>query len=71
MHCERCEMEGDCFVEKKKVRFSLTVPDDIAKRAEELKKESYYNTSYSEMYRKLIELGLKEIEKQKGNEDDN
>ena len=52
-------------MEKKKVRFTLTVPEDIAKRAEELKKESYYNTSYSEMYRKLIELGLKEIEKQK------
>ena len=52
-------------MEKKKVRFTLTVTEDIAERAEKLKKDSYYNTSYSEMYRKLIELGLKEMEKKK------
>ena len=52
-------------MEKKKLRFSLTVPEEIAEEAEKLKKEIYYNKSYSEMYRQLIELGLKEMEKKK------
>lgn len=57
--------EGESFVEKKKLRFSLTVPEEIAKETEKLKKERFYDKSYAEMYRNLIEIGLKEMEKKK------
>lgn len=39
-------------------RFMLTVPDDMAKRAEALKKNIYYDRPYAEMYRQLIQLGM-------------
>lgn len=52
-------------MEKKKLRFSLTVPEEIAKETEKLKKERFYDKSYAEMYRNLIEIGLKEMEKKK------
>ena len=55
--------EGESFVEKKKLRFTLTVPEEMAKETEKLKKEKFYDKSYAEMYRNLIELGLKEVEK--------
>ena len=53
-------------MEKKKVRLTLTVPEDMAEAAEKLKIEIFHNKSYAEMYRKLIEMGLKEMEKKKG-----
>ena len=55
--------KGEGFVEKKKVRLTLTVPEEMAEAAEKLKNEIFYNKSYAEMYRTLIEMGLKEIEK--------
>jgi len=57
--------KGEGFVEKKKVRLTLTVPEDMAEAAEKLKNEIFNNKSYAEMYRTLIEMGLKEIEKRK------
>lgn len=39
-------------------RFVLTVPDDLAEQAENLKKEVFYDKPYAEMYRQLIKLGL-------------
>ena len=57
--------KGEGFVEKKKVRLTLTVPEEMAEAAEKLKNEIFYNESYAEMYRTLIEMGLKEIEKRK------
>ena len=50
-------------MEKKKVRLTLTVPEEMAEAAEKLKNEIFYNKSYAEIYRTLIEMGLKEIEK--------
>lgn len=40
------------------VRFMLSVSDDIAKQAEILKKEVYFDKPYAEMYRQLIRLGI-------------
>ena len=51
------------FVEKKKVRLTLTVPEEMAEAAEKLKNEIFYNKSYAEVYRELIKIGLKEMEK--------
>lgn len=41
----------------------LTVPIDMANRAETLKKDIFYDKPYAEMYRQLIQLGMKELEK--------
>ena len=57
--------KGEGFVEKKKLRLTLTVPEDMAEAAEKLKKEIFYNKSYAEIYRELIKIGLKEMEKKK------
>ena len=46
-------------------RFMLTVPDDMAKRAAALKKDTYYDKPYAEMYRQLIQLGMEILESQK------
>lgn len=40
------------------VRFVLAVSDDIAKQAEVLKKELYFDKPYAEMYCQLIRLGI-------------
>lgn len=40
------------------IRFMLSVTDDIAKQAEVLKKEIYFDKPYAEMYRQLIRLGI-------------
>lgn len=45
------------------IRFMLTVPADMAEKAEELKKNLFYNKPYAEMYRQLIQLGMDEIQK--------
>lgn len=52
---------------KKSFRFTLTVTEEIAKEAEKLKKEKYYDASYAEMYRQLILAGLEIVEKNKNN----
>lgn len=57
--------KGEGFVEKKKVRLTLTVPEEMAEAAEKLKNEIFYNKSYAEIYRTLIEMGLKEMKKKK------
>lgn len=44
-------------------RFTLSITSDLAKRADELKKKDFYDTSYSEMYRQLIKLGMDEYER--------
>lgn len=46
-------------------RFTLTVPDDMAKRAEALKRIEYYDKPYAEMYRQLIQLGMDTMESAK------
>lgn len=43
------------------VRFMLSVSDDIAKQAEVLKKEIYFDKPYAEMYRQLIRLGMEAL----------
>ena len=50
-------------MEKKKVRLTLTVQEEMAEAAEKLKNEIFYNKSYAEIYRELIKIGLKEMEK--------
>ena len=40
------------------VRFMLTIPDEMAKKADFLKKEVYYDKPYAEMYHQLIQLGM-------------
>ncbi len=52
-------------MEKKKVRLTLTVPEDMTEAAEKLKNEIFYNKSYAEIYRELIKIGLKEMENKK------
>ena len=50
-------------MDKKSFRFTLTVTEEIAKEAEKLKREKYFNTSYAEMYRQLILAGLEKVER--------
>ena len=40
-------------------RFTLSVPEDIATQVEELKRERFYDKPYAEIYRYLIELGIR------------
>lgn len=49
-------------------RFMLTVPVDMAEKAEELKKNLFYDKPYAEMYRQLIQLGMDEIQKKAAKE---
>lgn len=44
-------------------RFMLTVPVDMAEKAEALKNNLFYDKPYAEMYRQLIQLGMDEIQK--------
>lgn len=46
-------------------RFSLTIPSDMARRADTLKKNLFYDKTYAEMYRQLIHLGMNELTKDK------
>ena len=48
----------------KTIRFMLTVPKDMAQRAETLKKDIFYNKPYAEMYRQLIQIGMDELQKE-------
>ena len=49
-------------------RFMLTVPVDMAEKAEALKKNLFYDKPYAEMYRQLIQLGMDEIQKKAAKE---
>lgn len=40
-------------------RFTLSVPADIAEQVDRLKREQFYDRPYAEIYRYLIELGIK------------
>ena len=46
----------------KQKRFMMTVPDDIANKIKELKKNLYFDKPHSELYRELLRLGIKEME---------
>lgn len=46
-------------------RAMLTLPDGLAPRLDKLKQTKFYNKTYSDMYRYLIEKGL-EVEEKKG-----
>lgn len=43
-------------------RFVLTVPVDMAARAEVLKKTLFFDKPYAEMYRQLIQLGMDKLQ---------
>lgn len=49
-------------------RFMITVPVDMAEKAEALKKNIFYDKPYAEMYRQLIQLGMDEIQKKAAKE---
>lgn len=49
-------------------RFMITVPVDMAEKAEALKKNLFYDKPYAEMYRQLIQLGMDEIQKKAAKE---
>lgn len=46
----------------KTTRLIITVPTDMAQRAEALKREIFYDKPYAEMYRQLIRLGIDKIQ---------
>ena len=46
-----------------KYRISVTLPDTLRAQIEELKKDEYYNLSYSELYRQAISAGIESIKK--------
>lgn len=56
--------EGGMHVATRMKRFMLSLPEALTCQTEEVKREKFYNKSYSEMYRKLIELGLETLEKE-------
>lgn len=47
---------------KKHNRITITVGDSLNDQLNRLKQERYYHTSYAEMLRDLLELGLKTAE---------
>ena len=55
----------------KQMRFTLTIPNDMAQRAEILKKNIFYDKPYSEMYRQLIQLGIDKFQQEKNAEENN
>lgn len=48
----------------KTIRFMLTVPKDMAQKAEVLKKNMFYDKPYAEMYRQLIQIGIEKFQEQ-------
>ena len=48
-------------------RFMLTVPDDMAKQIEALKKDVFYDKPYAEMFRQLIQFGIDIVDAKKDN----
>lgn len=53
----------------KTTRLMITIPAEMIQRAEALKQDAFYDKSYAEMYRQLIQLGMNKIqEKEEGGE---
>ena len=50
----------------KKKRIMLTLDDDMVAAAERLKKDVFYNESWSELYRCVLRKGLEVVEAGKG-----
>ncbi|MBQ8469652.1 MAG: hypothetical protein IJ547_03545 [Clostridia bacterium] len=48
---------------EKRNRVTITVDATLNEKLDRLKQEQYYHTSYAEMLRDLLELGLKTNEK--------
>lgn len=46
---------------KNNQRISITLTEEIQTAVEQLKKESFYNKSYSELYRQAIAEGLLQL----------
>ena len=42
-------------------RFMLTVTPDMEQDLDELKQKEFYNKSYSDMYRYILETGIRSI----------
>lgn len=49
----------------KSKRFMLTVPDDIQKDVDTVKRDLFYDKPYSELYRQLIRIGLNTLKDEK------
>lgn len=47
-----------------KRRITITLTDEISQSIEELKKEQYYSAPYAEVFRDILELGLKAAKEQ-------
>lgn len=52
----------------KPIPFTLAIPEDLARRAETLKQTTFYNLPYTEMYHRLIQLGIEQFQKKKEHE---
>lgn len=57
-------------------RFMLTVAPEMERTLDELKQKMFYNKSYSEMYRYILEVGMSAIkssdfERQEETQEDN
>ena len=46
-------------------RISVTLTDELKVQIDELKREKYYNSSYSELYRQAITAGIETIKYEK------
>lgn len=46
-------------------RISVTLSDELKVQIDELKKEKYYSSSYSELYRQAIAAGIDAIKREK------
>lgn len=46
-------------------RISVTLTDELKVQIDELKREKYYNSSYSELYRQAITAGIETIKYKK------
>ena len=55
---------------KNNQRISVTLTEEIQAAVEELKRESFYNKSYSELYRQAIIEGLLQLRLKKEREPD-
>lgn len=50
---------------EKRNRITITVDETLNEKLDRLKQEQYYQTSYAEMLRDLLELGLQTVERKK------
>jgi hypothetical protein len=63
LHHRRTDRKGGITVSEEPIRQSLTIPPELQERLSAIKQERFFDTSYSEMYRQLIMLGLEQMEK--------